>query len=103
MMAHQGPGRADARRRLVTTFAIVAVAFTLLAMAPGAEAQCAMCRTMLATPEGQKMIGALRSGILLLLAAPFAVFATIATLAVRAQRRRQATESLPPTAPPDAA
>ena len=52
-------------------------------------AQCAMCRTALASPEGQQMIAALRSGILLLLAAPFTLFAVIAVLAVRSQRKRQ--------------
>ena len=52
-------------------------------------AQCAMCRTALASPEGQQMIAALRSGILLLLAAPFTLFGVIAMLAVRAQRKRQ--------------
>ena len=51
-------------------------------------AQCAMCRTLLNTPEGQQMIAAFRSGILILLAAPFAIFATIVVLAVRTQRRR---------------
>jgi hypothetical protein len=56
------------------------------------EAQCAMCRTVLNSPEGQQMVAALRSGILLLLAAPFAIFATIAVLAVRGQRRRMAAE-----------
>lgn len=79
-------------RRLLVMLAIVAGVVAVMALADTAEAQCAMCRTMLATPEGQKMIGALRSGILLLLAAPFAIFATIATLAVRAQRRRQAAD-----------
>ena len=53
-----------------------------------AEAQCAMCRLALQSPEGQHMIAALRSGILFLLAAPFAVFGTIALLAIRRQRRR---------------
>ena len=53
-----------------------------------AFAQCAMCRRALQSPEGQQMIAALRSGILFLVIAPFAVFATIAVLAVRAQRSR---------------
>jgi hypothetical protein len=62
------------------------------------EAQCAMCRTALASPEGQKLAAALRSGILLLFAAPFTIFGTVAYFAVRAQRRRQ---EMPPT--PDVA
>ena len=53
-----------------------------------ALAQCTMCRSALQSPEGQQMIAALRSGILLLVIAPFAVFAAIAVLAVRAQRSR---------------
>lgn len=65
----------------------------VVVMRTDASAQCAMCRTMLGSPEGQRMIGALRSGILLLLVAPFAIFATVATLAVRLQRRRHATEA----------
>ena len=60
-----------------------------------AEAQCAMCRSVLGSPEGQAMIAALRSGILLLLAAPFAIFGTVAFLAVRAQRKRTATSTTP--------
>ena len=56
----------------------------LVALVPDAAfAQCAMCRTALKSPEGQRMISALRSGILVLLAAPFAVFGIVATLAVR--------------------
>jgi hypothetical protein len=69
------------------TCAIVAGVW-LMAGEPVA-AQCAMCRTALASPEGQQMIAALRSGILLLLAAPFTLFGLIAVLAVRSQRKRQ--------------
>lgn len=69
---------------------LAAVVLTALVLASDrASAQCVMCKTLLATPEGQKLVAALRSGILLLLAAPFAIFGTVATLAVRAQRRRQ--------------
>lgn len=76
------------RARLVAA-AFLAVA--LVALMPGrAGAQCAMCRTVLASPEGQKLIAGLRGGILLLLAAPFSIFATIAALAVRMQRHRMA-------------
>jgi hypothetical protein len=45
-----------------------------------------MCRTALQSPEGQRMVGALRQGILLLLAAPFLVFGAVALLAIRQQR-----------------
>jgi hypothetical protein len=49
-----------------------------------------MCRSVLASPEGQQLAAGFRSGILFLLAAPFTVFATVAILAVRQQRRRRA-------------
>lgn len=71
--------------RLVTAAAVIAVLFTPHA----AAAQCAMCRLALQSPEGQHMVAAFRSGILFLLAAPFAVFGTVATLAVRRFRRRE--------------
>ena len=71
-------------RRLVLA---VVVLFVLVWLSETASAQCAMCRSLLRSPEGQRMIAAFRSGILLLLAAPFAVFATIAVLAVRQDRR----------------
>lgn len=56
-----------------------------------AAAQCAMCRRAFASPEGQHLVAAFRSGIVFLLAAPIASFATVAFLAVRRQRRRHAT------------
>jgi hypothetical protein len=68
-------------------FAILAVLAALVIGQPAAvRAQCAMCRTLLSTPEGQQLVAGLRSGILLLLAAPFVVFATVAVLAIRSQR-----------------
>jgi hypothetical protein len=73
------------RRSLVVTIALAL--FVVLEATP-VSAQCAMCRRALQSPEGQQMIAALRSGIVVLLIAPFAVFATVASLAVRAQRRR---------------
>ena len=69
--------------RLVT----VAVVLVVLFMPAAADAQCAMCRRALDSPEGRQMIGALRSGILFLLVAPFAVFGTVATLAIRRFRK----------------
>jgi hypothetical protein len=48
-----------------------------------AEAQCAMCRRALQSPEGRALAGAFRGGILFLLVAPFAVFGVVAMLAVR--------------------
>ena len=65
-------------------FALALAVVALVALMPeAASAQCAMCRTALKSPEGQRMIAALRNGIYLLLAAPFAAFGTVATLAVR--------------------
>jgi hypothetical protein len=61
---------------------VVLVAALVVSAAP-LDAQCAMCRRALDSPEGQRMIGALRSGIAVLLAAPFAVFGAVAILAVR--------------------
>ena len=70
---------------------LVAGASAFVALtADTAFAQCAMCRRALESPEGQHMIAAFRSGILVLLAAPFAVFATVAVLAVRRVARRTA-------------
>ena len=68
---------------------VLLVALLLLLGTPAtSEAQCAMCRRALQSPEGQHMIAAFRSGILFLLAAPFSVFGAITVLAVRRQRRR---------------
>ena len=67
--------------------AVMVMALPLLAATP-ASAQCAMCRRALLSPEGQQLVAAFRSGILFLLAAPFASFAAVAFLAVRMQRRR---------------
>ena len=75
------------RARRTAWYAVVLFGLPFLS-AQVALAQCAMCRRALQSPEGQQMIAALRSGILLLLITPFIVFATIAVLAVRTQRRR---------------
>ena len=69
---------------------VLAAAALLVIGSDPASAQCAMCRRALQSPEGQHMIGAFRSGILFLLAAPFTVFGTVATLAVRRLRRTRA-------------
>jgi hypothetical protein len=73
------------RRRLGTVLAIVAA---VVLLSDTALAQCAMCRRALQSPEGQQMVAAFRSGILFLLAAPFAIFGTVATLAVRRFRSK---------------
>ena len=68
--------------------AVLLALATSLLLSDYASAQCAMCRSAFASPEGQQLVAAFRAGILLLLAAPFASFATLALLAVRRQRRR---------------
>ena len=70
------------------TLAAVVVVVMLL-LPDTASAQCAMCRRALQSPEGQQMVVAFRSGILVLLAAPFSLVGVIATLIVRMQRRRR--------------
>ena len=78
--------RPSARR--VWRIAIAAAVIAMLALAVPADAQCMMCRRALQSPEGRQMISAFRSGILVLLAAPFAVFGTVATLVVRRFRKK---------------
>jgi hypothetical protein len=82
MTRHRRAGTSP--RRLLAAAAVLVV----LALTVPADAQCAMCRRALQSPEGRQMIAAFRGGILVLLAAPFAVFGTVATLAVRRFRRK---------------
>ena len=74
----------------MVTLVVVALMTTLVPDA--ALAQCAMCRSVLESQEGLRLVEALRSGILVLLAAPFVLFVGVATLAVRSQRRRRERE-----------
>ena len=81
-----GPaGRVGRRLGGIAAIALLAV----LLAASDVFAQCAMCRRALASPEGQQMVAAFRSGILILLAAPFAAFAVVARLAMRMDRLRR--------------
>jgi len=64
-----------------------AVALATLVLAAPAEAQCAMCRSVFGSAEGQQLAAAFRAGILFLLAAPFAAFAVVAGLAIRSLGR----------------
>jgi len=68
---------------------LVAAALFVVAWPAPAGAQCAMCRRALQSPEGQQMVAAFRSGILVLLAAPFSLVGVIAALVVKMQRRRR--------------
>jgi hypothetical protein len=70
------------------TFTAAAAIVALMFLVPDAAwAQCAMCRRALQPPEGQQMVAAFRSGILVLLAAPFSLVGVIAWLVVRMRRR----------------
>jgi len=70
--------------------ALVAVGVLVLLWPEPVFAQgCAMCKRALASPEGQQMVAAFRSGILVLLAAPFSLVGLIAALVVRMQRQRR--------------
>ena len=68
-------------------YALGVVLLCVLWAAPAA-AQCAMCRRALESPEGRQMVAAFRSGILILLAAPFSLFGVITALVVRMRRRQ---------------
>ena len=70
------------------TVRVLAAAGLILSEA-SAWAQCAMCRTALATPDGQRLAGALRSGIVILLIATAAAFGVIAFAAIRSRRRTE--------------
>jgi hypothetical protein len=76
--------------------AAIAIAMALVVVTSiDLQAQCSMCRSLLATPEGERIAAALRSGIWVLLAAPFGVFAMIAAAAVRSHRRFEASRRDP--------
>ncbi len=65
---------------------MLALVVLVVVLSPDAAgAQCAMCRSVFASEEGQQLAAAFRSGILFLLAAPFLAFAVVATLAVRSR------------------
>ena len=68
-------------RRLLSAAAFVAV----LAICPRpAQAQCAMCKTALASsPEGRLRVDSFNRAILLLLAAPYVVAGTVAAVLFR--------------------
>ena len=78
--------------------AIAAAAIVMLVPAPALAQGCAMCKRALSSPEGQQMVAAFRSGILVLLAAPFSLVAVIATLVVRMNRRFSRDAAEPPSA-----
>ncbi len=66
---------------------LAALAVLALSWPPGSlEAQCAMCRTALGSPEGQAMAQGFRHAILLLLAVPLALVGTLGLAIYRATR-----------------
>ena len=68
-------------RRALLTVTILGVA---LALEATAWSQCAMCRTALEnSPEGQAMAEGFRKGIILLLAAPYAILGAIGIGVIR--------------------
>lgn len=68
-------------RRVMLTVTVLGVA---LALEGTGWSQCAMCRTALEnSPEGQAMAEGFRKGIILLLAAPYAILGAIAIGVVR--------------------
>jgi hypothetical protein len=77
-------GRASARLA-----GAVLVALAMCWPEPAFAQGCAMCKRALSSPEGQQMVAAFRSGILVLLAAPFSLVGVIAALVVKMQRRRR--------------
>ena len=74
-----------ARRSAVGAMAALgAVLVLVLALAPSAEAQCAMCRQVVTqSPEGQAMAGQLNRAILVMFAAPYLVFGSLAAIVFR--------------------
>ena len=89
-----GTSEPGAALRLAATALACCAAAALEWPAP-VEAQCVMCRTALASEEGRTLAAAFRSGILVLLAAPFAAFGVVAALAARTARRRAARRQTP--------
>ena len=60
------------------------------AAAPGARAQCSMCRSALeGSAEAQVLVRQINRGIVFLLAAPFSVAAAIGVAMVKSRRRFQ--------------
>jgi hypothetical protein len=77
----------------VAGVALVVAALALTWPSPAFAQGCAMCKRALLSPEGRQMVAAFRSGILVLLAAPFSLVGIIAALIVKMQRRRSAERS----------
>lgn len=74
------------KKSLIAALFLAAV---FLLLETSSWAQCAMCRTALeSSVEGRALAGGFRKGIVLLLAAPYAIFGTISYLVFRAYRKK---------------
>jgi hypothetical protein len=93
MWALKFPLGAVAMRNKLRPIAMLVVAFGMLQTS--GFAQCVMCGTALASsPEGQAIAGSFRSGILILLVAPYIVAGLFGYGIFRAFRKRSAGKSL---------
>lgn len=74
---------------------LLAAFFAILLIDTTAFAQCSMCRTALeSSAEGQAIAGGFRKGIVLLLAAPYAIFGTVSVVVYRAYRKKKKDAAL---------
>lgn len=70
---------------------LLAVLAAAILLETSAFGQCAMCRTALEnSEEGKALAGSFRHGILLLMAAPYALLGTIGLVVFRAHRKNVA-------------
>jgi hypothetical protein len=80
------------QNRFANLLRLLVVAAVILSIEGTGWSQCAMCRTALAnSPEGQAVAEGFRSGIIFLLAAPYAIIGSIAVGVLRAFRRKGGT------------
>ena len=73
--------------------ALLLIALAAALVPAAAEAQCAMCRTALESPEGLALAAGFRRGVLFLLAVPFSALAVIAGLIIHRTRKDVDQES----------
>ena len=90
----------DRDKRFARFAAIALFVFVVIAPSPALAQGCAMCKRALMSPEGQQMAAAFRSGIFVLLAAPFSLVAVISALVIRMFKARAGAAEPPSTADP---
>ena len=77
------------------TFLALGLTLALLAMAPEAFAQCALCKTVLTNSrEGQLIARQFNHAILILLFAPYLVFGSLTVVAFRGRIREVLARTL---------